>query len=251
MANRTLEKIFSSIPEGWRILQGTLTAPRAVICGYATEKACSIKTIGRHYARLKNKSNKKNNKIMENVNELQKEIELLKKEISAINKEIENADAKTRKQKNVETSRYMAMLKIFDAKSDLASILLKSATCPEEQDKARETLRQIKTEKKECEYTHSQGMRNIETDAFDEMQVLREKKKLLTDEYKEVCKKYTAVYPYLRNNMKDRLVEFGNYLLSKERRETIINEDNFEYVTDADLANCFPEIYNKPIECEK
>ena len=33
------------------------------------------------------------------------------------------------------------------------------------------------------------------------------------------------------------LVSFGNYLLSKERQNTIINEENLDKVTDADLSN--------------
>jgi hypothetical protein len=33
------------------------------------------------------------------------------------------------------------------------------------------------------------------------------------------------------------LVSFGNYLLSKERQDTIINEENLDKVTDADLSN--------------
>lgn len=33
------------------------------------------------------------------------------------------------------------------------------------------------------------------------------------------------------------LVDFGNYLLSKEREQTIINDQVKDKVTDADLAN--------------
>jgi hypothetical protein len=33
------------------------------------------------------------------------------------------------------------------------------------------------------------------------------------------------------------LVSFGNYLLSQKRKDTIINEENLDKVTDADLSN--------------
>lgn len=33
------------------------------------------------------------------------------------------------------------------------------------------------------------------------------------------------------------LVQWGNYLLSKERKKKIVHKDNLDKVTDADLAN--------------
>lgn len=41
----------------------------------------------------------------------------------------------------------------------------------------------------------------------------------------------------MQNELIKTLVEFGNYLLSNERKEIIINEDNLNFVTDADISN--------------
>lgn len=40
-------------------------------------------------------------------------------------------------------------------------------------------------------------------------------------------------------NIEETLVQFGNYLLSKERSETILDEDLLDKVTDSDIANFF------------
>ena len=53
-------------------------------------------------------------------------------------------------------------------------------------------------------------------------------------------RKYTA------NEVKQLLVDFGNYLLSDKRAATIENEENKKVVTDADLANW----KNEPSECD-
>lgn len=50
-----------------------------------------------------------------------------------------------------------------------------------------------------------------------------------------------------RAEFMDRLVEFGNYMLSEQRKQTVINEDSMSSVTDADLANFFYSI-GKPYE---
>lgn len=41
----------------------------------------------------------------------------------------------------------------------------------------------------------------------------------------------------MQNELIKTLVEFGNYLLSDERRKTIVNENNLNIVTGADIYN--------------
>lgn len=105
--------------------------------------------------------------------------------------------------------------------------------------KSKEEERNYKLIIIDTEIEFARQRREMQEQALSHKKVLRNEYSGLKKREYKIKAELSKINNFFTNRKEAKLVDFGNYLLSEERRQTIINEDNLTAVTDADIANFY------------
>lgn len=167
-----------------------------------------------------------------------------KKEISLINEEIERAGIEFKLTIcDLVEPQHLAEVKAINAEIEGERMNLKTDMTDEDKAACKLRLSKLRAERQEILYEHAQRLISLRSTYLRKVSELTAKRNRIRAERIEDSVRYTAECKILHRAVKNNLVQFGNYLLSDARRETIINEDSLTSVTDADLANFFGDRY--------